>query len=561
MACKSVSRGRHGGSTKVDWDKISDWGRRHPLPAFGLAIVLAGCGLLVRVALGSSLAGFPFVSFFPAIMLATFLGGRTPGAVCALLSTAMAWVWLISPLDSFTTEWRKDVVALLAFCAVAALVVAVIDGLVRAQRSARRSAAECKHLNDQLEARVIDRTRQLTLAYEQLRHESAERVAAEEQVRQLQRLESMGQLTGGIAHDFNNMLSIVMGNLSLASHRLAQGERTIERYIDAANEGATRAAGLTRRLLAFARRQPLQPAIVNVKTVIAGMCDMLARALGERVQIETALAAEGALTEIDPGQFENAVLNLAVNARDAMPDGGTLRIGVQSVVLAKGQIATDLAAGEYVLVTVADSGTGMAPETALRAFEPFFSTKDPSRGTGLGLSQVYGFVKQSGGHVAIDSALGRGTTIALYLRRYNGGALPRAEPERGDGCPSGSAGETILVVEDDPGVRAASVESLRLLGYTVIEAEDGPAGLAALTATNDITLLFTDVVMPGMSGRELAEAGRALRPDLQTLYTTGYTRDALFHGGRGDSGVALLQKPFTIEQLARKMRVVLDRAG
>ena len=278
--------------------RVSDWGRERPWPAYGIAIVLAGCGLLVRIALGDTLTGFPFLTFFPAIMLATFIGGRGPGALCAALSTVMAWVWLMSPVDSLTVEWPDGVVTLLVFCCVAALVVAVIDGLVRAQRRAHRNAAAREQLNAELEARVIERTRELTLAYEQLRHESSERQAAEEQVRQLQRLEAVGQVTGGIAHDFNNMLSIVMGNLSLANRRLAKGETAITRYLDAANEGATRAAALTRRLLAFARRQPLEPAIVNVDTLIAGMHDMLARALGENIQVETLPAAEGSLAEI-----------------------------------------------------------------------------------------------------------------------------------------------------------------------------------------------------------------------------------------------------------------------
>jgi signal transduction histidine kinase/CheY-like chemotaxis protein len=441
------------------------------------------------------------------------------------------------------------------FAAIGALVVALIDGLVNARIRARAHVAAYERLNAELEARVFERTSELT-------HEIAVREAAEEQVRQLQRLEAVGQLTGGIAHDFNNMLSIIMGNLSLARGKMAQGDANIARHLDGAHEGATRAASLTKRLLAFARRQPLEPAVINVNKLVTGMGELLGRTLGEDVKIETVLAGGAWPTEIDPGQLENAILNLSVNARDAMPDGGRLTIEVQNALLDEAYAAKedDVAAGDYVLVAVSDTGGGMPPETANRAFEPFFTTKDRARGTGLGLSQVYGFVKQSGGHIRIYSEVGIGTTVKLYLRRYTGDTAPVAEAPRSEDMPLGSAHETILVVEDDDGVRATSVETLRTLGYTVLAAEDGPSGLEIVRGTQGITLLFTDVVMPGMSGRELVEAAHLLRPDLRTLYTTGYTRNSIVHGGRLDAGVDLIQKPFTTDQLARKIRAVLDRS-
>jgi signal transduction histidine kinase len=539
----------------LDWFRISEWGQRNAMLSYALAVVLAGAGIGVRLALGPALRGFPFLSFFPAIMIATFVGGRRAGAVCATLSVLLAWYYLIDPAG-FGLRWPGGFIALFLFIAVAALVVALIDGLVRARFRARAHLRAYERLNAELERRVIERTSELT-------HEIAVREAAEEQVRQLQRLEAVGQLTGGIAHDFNNMLSIVMGNLSLASRKITQGDADITRYLDRANEGAARAAALTRRLLAFARRQPLEPAIVNVNKLVAGMSELLERTLGEPIQIETVLAGGGWSTDIDPGQLENAILNLAVNARDAMPAGGKLTIEVQNAFLDENYAGAepDLAPGQYVLVAVSDTGEGMPPEVIAHAFEPFFTTKDKARGTGLGLSQVYGFVKQSGGHVRIYSEVGHGTAVKLYLRRYTGDQAPAAEPRRSDATPLGSLRETILVVEDDASVRAASVETLQTLGYRVLQAEDGPSALAVLRSAPDIALLFTDVVMPGMSGRQLAEAAQMFRPDLPTLYTTGYTRNSIVHGGRLDPGVDLIQKPFTIDQLARKVRAVLDRAG
>lgn len=539
----------------MDWMRVSEWGRRNQAISCALAIVLAAIGIMARFALGPALRGFPFLSFFPAILIATFIGGRIPGAVCTTVSALLAWYWLIAPVGSFALEWPGGSIAITLFVAVGALVVAIIDGLIAARARASAHIAAFEALNAELEQRVAERTHQLT-------REIEVRQAAEEQVRQLQRLEAVGQLTGGIAHDFNNMLSVIMGNLSLAQRRLAKGNNDVGRYLDSANEGAERAASLTRRLLAFARRQPLEPVVVNVNKLVSGMSELLERALGESVQIETVLAGGAWPAEVDPSQLENAILNLAVNARDAMPKGGKLTIEVQNAFLDDdyAEFESDIAPGQYVLVAVSDSGHGMAPEIAAHAFEPFFSTKDRARGTGLGLSQVYGFVKQSGGHVRIYSEVGLGTTVKLYLRRYAGDVVPIVEARRNESTPIGSSGETILVVEDDANVRATSVETLKLLGYSVIEAEDGPSALRVIETDTAIALLFTDVVMPGMSGRELAEAAQQLRPALRTLYTTGYTRNSIVHGGRLDPGVDLIQKPFAIDQLARKIRAVLDRA-
>jgi signal transduction histidine kinase/ActR/RegA family two-component response regulator len=409
----------------------------------------------------------------------------------------------------------------------------------------RRAEEALQALNNTLEQRVLD--------------EVYARSKVEEQLRQVQKMEAVGQLTGGIAHDFNNMLAIIIGGLSLMQRKLARGETDVARFVDAAMDGAQRAATLTQRLLAFSRQQPLSPEALIINKLVAGMSELLERTLGEPVKVETVLAAGLWQVRADPLQLENAILNLAVNARDAMPGGGKLTIETQNAfvddVYAR-EYAID--AGQYVLLAVADTGAGMAPEVIAKAFDPFFTTKGAGKGTGLGLSQVYGFVRQSGGHVKIYSELGVGTSIKIYLPRLYGETAATEQAKRPVTIHRGLRSEVILVVEDEERVRALSVEALRDLGYSVVEASSPPQALRMLDEGQEVTLLFTDVVMPDMSGRQLADRAREKLPNLKVLYTTGYTRNAIVHNGMLDPGTNLLTKPFSIEELAAKVRKILD---
>ena len=392
----------------------------------------------------------------------------------------------------------------------------------------------------------------------------------ESQLRQSQKMEAVGQLTGGVAHDFNNLLQVILGNIDSlrrrgAAGRLRIGDGDFDRLTGAALLGAERAAVLTQRLLAFSRRQPLDPKPIDANKLVAGMSEMLRRTLGESVTMETVLAGGLWRTAADANQLESAVLNLAVNARDAMPNGGKLTIETANVRLdgAHASVPSEVQAGDYVMIAVTDTGTGMAKEVAARAFEPFFTTKDIGQGTGLGLSQVYGFVKQSLGHVRIYSEPGEGTTVKIYLRRLLGEVdeAPNAAPRR---PPAGTASEVILVVEDDDEVRAQTVEMLRELGYGVLEAPEAVEAMRLLAERSDVKLLFTDVGLPGgINGRQLAEQALRVRPRLRVLFTTGYERNAIVHHGRLDPGVELIVKPFTYATLAARIREVIenDAAG
>jgi len=401
---------------------------------------------------------------------------------------------------------------------------------------------------------------ELAVSNRDLQKQIAQREEVESQLRQSQKMEAIGQLTGGIAHDFNNMLGVVIGSLDLMNRRIKNGDFAIGRFIEAATKATTRAASLTHRLLAFARQQPLEPKAVDVNNLIVGMSDLMRSTLGELVQVETVMAAGVWTAKVDPHQLESAVLNVAINARDAMPQGGKLTIETGNTYLddAYARQHGEVSPGQYVMVAVSDNGTGMLPDVAARVFDPFFTTKPSGKGTGLGLSQVFGFIKQSKGHIKIYSEVGCGTTVKIYLPRLTDQAaitMSIASPA----VSAVGAGEVILVVEDDPMMLKFTTDAVRELGYTVVQAENATAALAALNSRSDIELLFTDVVMPDISGKKLVAEALLGRPELKVLYTTGYPANAIVHGGVLDAGVNLLGKPFTLEQLAVKLRRVLDQ--
>ncbi len=414
--------------------------------------------------------------------------------------------------------------------------------------TARKAAdARLQELNDHLERRV--------------REEVAERTRVEDALRQSQKMEAVGQLTGGIAHDFNNMLATIIGPLDLLASRIGDDDPRARRYIDTAIDGAARAAHLVQRLLAFSRQQPLQPVAVDANRLVAGMSDLLVHSLGSSIRLDTALAADLAHTDVDANQLENVLLNLAVNARDAMPGGGRLRIETANCRLDAELPAEpdDVPPGRYVRIAVSDTGFGMTPEVLAKAFDPFYTTKPIGQGTGLGLSQVYGFVKQSAGHVTLRSAPDAGTELTIYLPCRAGAtapveAAPAARP------PVRGRQERVLVVDDEPAVRQVAADALTELGYRVLVADGAPAALQQLRDAPDIALLFTDVVMPDVNGRQLADAALRLRPALKVLFATGNSRNALLRDGVLDPDIRVIGKPYTLQELATRVDAVLGAA-
>jgi PAS domain S-box-containing protein len=397
------------------------------------------------------------------------------------------------------------------------------------------------------------------IGFAKVTRDMTERKAMQEQLHQSQKMEAIGQLTGGVAHDFNNLLTVILGNLETLSRHVPEEDGRLRRAVEYATRGAQRAATLTQQLLAFARRQPLNPKPTDVNRLVGGMSDLVRRTLSESIAVETVLSGGLWRIEVDPHQLESALINLAVNARDAMPSGGKLTIETANAHLDESYASrfAEIVPGQYVVICVTDTGTGMSSEVMARAFDPFFTTKPIGEGTGLGLSQVFGFVKQSGGHIKLYSELGQGTTVKIYLPRMTAD-VPLQEAEAQSLAPKGSSSETILVVEDDDDVRIYTTESLRELGFTILEANDGPSALRVLEHHPEVKLLFTDVGLPGINGRELVEQARKRRPALRVLFTTGYARNAIVHQGRLDPGMELLTKPFTRAQLASRIRDVLD---
>ncbi|WP_337270013.1 response regulator [Oryzifoliimicrobium ureilyticus] len=423
----------------------------------------------------------------------------------------------------------------------------------------KRAEDQLQSLNHTLEQKVEQRTQELRAALLELEKETIERENAQIALRQAQKMEALGNLTGGVAHDFNNLLQVVSGNLQLLSRDI-DGNSRAEQRLNNALAGVARGAKLASQLLAFGRRQPLEPKVVNVRRLTQSMDDMLRRALGEEIELETVVSGGLWNTLIDPSQLENAILNLAINARDAMEGRGRLTIETANAVLDDDYARSheDVRPGQYVLVAVTDTGSGIPPEILEHVLEPFFSTKTDGKGSGLGLSMVYGFLKQSGGHLKIYSEVGHGTTIKLYMPR-----TMQTEDTLTDVSAILVKGgtETVLVVEDDDGVRETSVALLTDLGYRVLKANDAQSAFAIVNSGVHIDLLFTDVVMPGpMRSTELARKAKAVLPDIGILFTSGYTENSIVHGGRLDAGVELLSKPYTREALARKVRHVLSNA-
>jgi signal transduction histidine kinase/CheY-like chemotaxis protein len=527
---------------RVDWLYVDlPLARPGSLNAYLIGALVPSLALLARLALDPWIAGVQFVTFYPAVILVALLCGFGAGLFSVAVSLVATWYFVLPPRRSLAITDVESLVTLSLFVGTAAAIVLIVGAM-------RLAIGRYRVLHASLKRRVEQSTEELK--------------SAQASLVQAQKMEAVGQLTGGIAHDFNNMLAIVIGNLDIARRRMAEGRGDLARQIDNAMEGAQRAAALTKRLLIFARRQPLEAKTVDLNRMLNELGELLRRTIGEKVRIETALAEDLWPATVDIGQMESAIINLAINARDAMPSGGTLRIETANRHVAeedRAQREDGLAAGDYVTVTVADTGTGMSPEIAARAIEPFFTTKDVGRGTGLGLSQVYGFVRQSGGHIEIESEEGAGTAVRLSLPRHDGAREAAADrPGQDEAPPRGSPGEVVLVVEDEDRVRQTTIDALLELGYGVREASDGIEALAILASDPAVTLLFTDVVMPGLDGRQLAERALRQRPDLRILYTTGYAPEDGAAPGLADDHPAMLQKPYSVARLARKVREMLD---
>jgi PAS domain S-box-containing protein len=426
----------------------------------------------------------------------------------------------------------------------------------------KKTEEALRNLNETLEERVIARTHQLAEANQRLQSEMFERERAEEALRHAQKMEALGQLTGGIAHDFNNMLTGIIGSLDLMQRYIADGRAAeINRFSEAAVSSANRAAALTHRLLAFSRRQSLDRKTLNANDLIHSLEDLLSRTKGDHIELKLLLTEDAWPVSTDVSQLENALLNLVINARDAMPEGGQLCIETANVYLDGSDITTlePVKAGDYLMIAVSDNGTGMTPKVLAKAFDPFFTTKPIGQGTGLGLSMIYGFAQQSGGHVTLSSLPGQGTSVRLYLPRLRGNEPQDVLSPVISEAPSAIAGETVVLVEDDPAVRMLVTDLLKELGYHAYEAEDAKTALPLLESDLRVDLLVTDVGLPGMNGRQLAEIARQHRPQLKVLFMTGYAQNAAERQGFLEEGMDMVAKPFSIDLLANKIRTMIGQ--
>jgi signal transduction histidine kinase len=524
-------------------------------PAARLAIALGACAFGVggRMVLDPYLAGTPFITIFAGIVLAAFFAGFWPAMLTTMLG-AVALEVLVMPFMDVSQPIGMNWLPTTFFLCTSLTIALIIESVFRAHDDRLAVAEELARLNSGLDDLVAERTRQLE-------REVEERHATEARLHQAEKMDAIGHLTGGIAHDFNNMLAIITGSLDLAKRRMGtEADSKIVSHIDNAANAAERAAALTHRLLAYARKQPLDPRRLDVNALVGTVHALLERTLGEQVVLDTQLSPDIWPCKVDQTQLETSIINLAVNARDAMPDGGRLLIETANVTLDNSYARQhdDVSPGDYVLIAISDTGIGMPPEVQARALDPFFTTKDVGKGTGLGLSQVFGFLKQSGGHLNLYSEPDRGTTVKLYL--------PRADAAQEDEDGGQTLGLrftppqdlTVLVVEDDDGVRAMARASLIELGFVVHDVDSPIEAIQLIENGLAIDLLFTDVVMPGMNGRQLADRLRLIRPGLRVLYTTGYTRNAILHNGVLDNDVVLLVKPYSVDDLAQK---VIDALG
>ena len=527
---------------------------------YAFAILVSLLALWVRVLLDGSLDGYPFLTFFPAVLVSALLGGLGPGLLATILCGLLAQYFLVDPIYSLEIAAPSGWIALGMYGATAAAMVGLVHGITLAYEGQLEAKNALSELNKTLEEKVALRTAELQA-------EVADRISAEGQVRQMQKMEAVGQLTGGIAHDFNNMLAVVIGALDLAKVRAeAQDDARITKYIGVAQEGAQRAASLTSRLMAFARQQPLAPQAVNANQLVDGLSHLLQRTLGDHIAVKTELDKRVWHCFADPSQLENALMNLAINARDAMPEGGLLEVRTSNIELGSKQASEMLLpVGQYVSIIVRDTGIGMTPDVAERVFEPFYTTKGVGKGTGLGLSQVHGFVHQSGGHVRVASTPGVGTCIELLLPRFVGQVGLPTPVDTGVAEPQITDSATVLVVEDEAQVREIVVDALTQFGY-VVHAADGPdQALHKLGQLKQVNLLLTDVMMPSMSGTSLATEARALHPELKVLYMTGYAPESIIPEDVLRNGMAILKKPFSVRELTEGVRNAIvsdaDNAG
>ena len=507
-----------------------------PLPA----CLLAWAGHLALFHAGATAT--PYLPFFLALLVSAMAGGIGPGVLCMAIAEFMA----SGGLHGGHPFAAGNPVAIAAVISVATAVLLLANYGTSAAIKLNQATQQLRAVNETLEARISER--------------SAALLEAEDNLRQAQKMEAVGQLTGGIAHDFNNLLTGIMGSLERLQARLPYARpEELTRYIAAAQDASTRAANLTNRLLAFSRRQPLKPRGTDINRLTAGMAELITRTIGPSITLDIAPCPDLHATLVDPNQLEHALLNLCINASDAMPGGGTLRITTANATLTPHEAtALHLTAGDYVTLTVADTGTGMTPEVLARAFDPFFTTKPLGQGTGLGLSMIYGFARQSGGHTEVSSRPGTGTAVTLYLPRHHGQVdsplnLPLPKP-----CAATGLGECILLVDDEPSIRLLAAEVLEEQGYIVHQAGDAEGALQHLRRTAPINILITDLGLPGIGGRELAETGLMLHPEMKILFITGYGDHSQRSQATAPPGQTLLNKPFSMTTLATRVQEMLS---